>query len=307
MVVGQPPFVAEAPGDILMAHILQDAPPLRSLRAEVPPEIDTWVARMLAKDPAMRPQSMTEIVAMVEALLGVRKADLATMLRRPAGFPEPVGQAATQILPIADTPLRSTPAPGKAPSRPKLTPMTPLPPMTPLSPTSTPARGQATPAQSRPQRPISSAMSSVELPSLAPTRPKWILPVAIIAAVVACGGVAAYLLSKPHTLPATTETEPAKTAKTTAEPATEEPSSAGAFVPPPSQEQARAQRDPSVNPEPREVEPKAAHEAEKVPDKADKVDKVDRLPTGNAGKKRTGAKSSGGKPASSGGFKAVGD
>ena len=297
MVVGQPPFVAEAPGDILMAHILQEAPPLRSFRAEVPPEIDAWVARMLAKDPAARPQFMAEVVAMVEALLGVRKGDFATMLRKPAGFPEPVGQAATQILPIAETPLRSTPAPGQAPSRPKITPMTPLPPMAALPPTSTPARAQATPPQSRPQRPISSAMASDELPSLKPTRPKWILPVAIIAAVVAGGGVAAYLLSKPHTAPATTETEPAKQT----EPATEEPTKTGAFVPPPSQEQERAPRDPSVNLEPREAEPKAAHEPEKD------REKVDRLPTGKVGKKKTGTKSGGGKAASSGGFKAVGD
>jgi serine/threonine protein kinase len=291
MVVGQPPFVAEAPGDILMAHILQDAPPLHSFRADVPPEIDAWVARMLAKDPAVRPQSMAEIVAMVEALLGVRKADLVTMLRKPAGFPEPVGQAATQILPIADTPPRSTPAPGQAPSRPPITPTTPLP------PTSTPARGKATPSQSRPQKPISSSMASDELPSLGPTPPKWILPVAIIAAVVAGGGVAAYLLSRPHaTTATTTEIEPPKKA----EPAGEESAKIGAFVPPPSQDQERAQRDPNLNLQPREVEPKAAHEPEKVPAR------IERLPTGNAGKKK-GAKSGGGKPASSGGFKAVGD
>jgi serine/threonine protein kinase len=292
MVVGQPPFVAEAPGDILMAHILQDAPPLRSFRADVPPEIDAWVARMLAKDPALRPQSMAEVVAMVEALLGVRKADLATMLRKPAGFPEAVGQAATQILPIADTPSRSTPAPGQTPSRPKIMPTTPMTPLPPMTPTSTPAHGKAMPSQSRPQRPVRSPMSSDEIPSLEPTRPKWILPVALIAAVVAVGGVAAYLLSKPNTTAAVpTETEPAKKA----EPAAEEPAKTGAFVPPPSQDPNGAK---DINLEPREAEPKEAHGPEKI---------VDRIPTGNAGKRKSGTKSVGGRPASSGGFKAVGD
>jgi serine/threonine protein kinase len=301
MVVGQPPFVAEAPGDILMAHILQNAPSIRSFRADVPAEIDALVARMLAKDPAMRPQSMAEVVAIVETLLGVRKADLATMLRKPAGFPEPVGQAATQILPIAEAPSRSTPAPGKTPSRPQLTPTSA---MTP-PPTSTPIRAKVTPAPNRPQRPTSTPMSSDEVPSLAPTRPKWLLPVAIIAAVVAVGGVTAYFLSKPHaTTAATTEPEPVKKA----EPTTEEPLGAGAFVPPPSQEQERAKE---LNVQPREIEPKEVREPEKVParaarpDRVDKVDKGDRSPTSNAAKKKTGAKPVG--KAAGSGFKAVGD
>ena len=140
-------------------------------------------------------------------------------------------------------------------------------------------------------------MSSDELPSLGRARPKWILPVAIIAAVVAVGGIAAYLISKPHpTAATTTKAEPPKKA----EPAAEEPVNAGAFVPPPSQDQERAK---DVNLEPREVEPKAAHEQEKGPAR---LDSLDRLPTGNAVKKKSGAKS-GGKTASGAGFKAVGD
>jgi hypothetical protein len=152
-------------------------------------------------------------------------------------------------------------------------------------------------------------MSSDEVPFLGPTRPKWLLPVAIIAAVVAIGGVAAYFLSNPHTTATTaTENEPPKRV----EPAAEEPLNTGAFVPPPSPDQERAK---AVNLQPREVEPKEAYEPEKVPsrparpareDGADRVDRVDRLPPGNAGKRKAGAKS-GGKAASSGGFKAVGD
>jgi eukaryotic-like serine/threonine-protein kinase len=112
MVIGQPPFVSEAPGDILMAHIIQNAPPLTSFQADLPPEIDALVARMLAKDPAMRPQSMAEVVTTIEALLGIRKSEFASTIRRPAGFPEMPAQVPTQILPprgigsqLADTVL----------------------------------------------------------------------------------------------------------------------------------------------------------------------------------------------------------
>jgi serine/threonine protein kinase len=46
-VAGRPPFVSEAPGDLLMAHISQAAPPLSFLQPDVPPEIESLVAQML--------------------------------------------------------------------------------------------------------------------------------------------------------------------------------------------------------------------------------------------------------------------
>jgi serine/threonine protein kinase len=106
MVVGQPPFVAEAPGDILMAHMLQEPPLLSALDRSVPEPIAALVARMLAKDPVGRPATMAEVVAILEGFLGIPKTDFATALRPPPGFPEQVAQPVTQIL----TPATASPA-----------------------------------------------------------------------------------------------------------------------------------------------------------------------------------------------------
>jgi serine/threonine protein kinase len=237
MVVGQPPFVAEAPGDILMAHMVQPAPPLSTFDASVPPSIDALVAMMLAKDPAQRPQSMAEVVATCEVLLGVPKTEFAATLRPPAGFPEQVGQAATAILPASATPVHATPLQG-APLRP-----TPLPPRqvstparaehTEIEPAAAPGRPQRAPGTRTPVRRGSGAdgerASLPSQPDLSPERPKWLLPVAIIVPLVALGIVGAYLLSRPPTPPATPEAE--RSSKSVPAPESE-PSKPAGFVPP---------------------------------------------------------------------------
>jgi len=209
MIAGQPPFVSEAPGDILMAHIMQPAPALSTLQPDVPPPIEALVAQMLAKDPADRPQSMADIVAAAEGLLGVRRSEFVQALRRPAGFPaEVVPQVATQIL---------------APDEPNSSRHT-LPPPRPESPLGrgaiTPVRDAGTPsgaqaatqtddgpvsssyarqksnseARQRPVLPESSADSSDY--GLQPSPIRRFLPAIVILAVVALGGTTAYLLTR---------------------------------------------------------------------------------------------------------------
>ena len=229
MVVGQPPFVSEAPGDILMAHIIQNAPPLSSLQTDVPPEIDALVARMLAKDPALRPQSMAEVVATIEALLGIRKSEFASTLRRPAGFPEMAAQIPTQILPPEESasarqtpsfPKRespsnrgaSTPMGVDAPaSRPKITPAVQA--AAPVRHKSTPA---ATPGRRKAPMPEPSPGSAGEdrfEDRFAPEKPKWLIPVVVIALVVGLGGGATYLLTRPQP-PAASDHEAGKKPET---------------------------------------------------------------------------------------------
>jgi len=230
MVVGQPPFVSEAPGDILMAHIIQNAPSLSSFQADVPPAIDALVARMLAKDPATRPQSMAEVVVAIEALLGIRKSDFAGTIRRPAGFPEMPAQMPTQILPPeGSAPARQTPAFPKreAPSnRGASTPMgadapTSRPKITPTAQAAAPVRHKA---------PISEPPPSLASDDrFAPEKPRWLIPVVVIALVVGLGGGAAYLLTRPQSPPAG-EHEPSKKPET---PPPNEPTHKQAeFVPP---------------------------------------------------------------------------
>jgi serine/threonine-protein kinase len=224
MVVGQPPFVSEAPGDILMAHIIQPAPMLSSVAPDVPPPIEALVAQMLAKDPAARPQSMAEIVATAEALLGVRKSDFSRSLRAPAGFPDTAAQAPTQILPPAESGAqRLTPA--QSPSgRGFVTPtggqvgqvggrvVTPVRAGAAATPGSVVAPTQADNGPTPPPSPSQARHKSssegrqravVPVPGestdlrLEPSPLRKFLPAIVILAVVAIGGAAAYFLTRP--------------------------------------------------------------------------------------------------------------
>jgi len=244
MVVGQPPFVSEAPGDILMAHIIQNAPALASLQPDVPPDINALVARMLAKDPSARPQSMAEVVVTIEAVLGVRKSEFATQLRRPAGFPEaPAQPAITQILPPeAAAYSRQAPTPPKREVTSNLGATTPLgldfqapqPRPTPAPKAATPSRHKNTPVSSpgRQRAQVTAPSPSfADEDHVAPGKPKWLVPVVVIAAVVGVGGGTAYFLTRPQpTQPAASDHEPTKKSETP--PQTELEPKHAEFVPP---------------------------------------------------------------------------
>ncbi|MES1165520.1 MAG: serine/threonine-protein kinase, partial [Verrucomicrobiota bacterium] len=58
LLTGRPPFVKEAPGDLLIAHVSEPPPVPSSLMPAIPPELDRLILRMLAKSPNDRPQSM---------------------------------------------------------------------------------------------------------------------------------------------------------------------------------------------------------------------------------------------------------
>jgi serine/threonine-protein kinase len=57
MLTGQRPFVKERPEALMFAIINTSPPSARSLRPDIPPELDVLIADCLRKDPAQRPQS----------------------------------------------------------------------------------------------------------------------------------------------------------------------------------------------------------------------------------------------------------
>ncbi len=59
---GRPPFVAKDVPTLLGKILFEETPRVRTLRADVPAELDLLLARMLAKEPAQRPRHR-EIVA----------------------------------------------------------------------------------------------------------------------------------------------------------------------------------------------------------------------------------------------------
>jgi serine/threonine-protein kinase len=273
MIAGQPPFVAEAPGDILMAHMVQPAPPLATFDSSVPEPLDSLVALMLAKDPAGRPQSMAEVVAVCEAFLGVPRTEFAAALRPPPGFPEQVATAATQILPTGPgglTPVHPTPArvapwqptpAGATPRQP--TPMGATPPprqATPVArgesidiePSTTPVGTQRTPSRPASRRggtgdnARAAALATPEVPE----RPRWLLPVAILVPALLLGAVGAYLLSRPKPVPVPT-VEPQRPTKPEPLPEPETLARPGGFVPPPS-EPVRGKNLEATEPQPAE-------------------------------------------------------
>ncbi len=68
MLVGRLPFIADTAAALMRQHMFKEPPHLLDELADIPPELDELVTRMLAKKAADRP-SMAEIVETLEALL----------------------------------------------------------------------------------------------------------------------------------------------------------------------------------------------------------------------------------------------
>jgi formylglycine-generating enzyme required for sulfatase activity/serine/threonine protein kinase len=73
LLAGRPPFRGASLYEILQAHHSVEAEPLNQVRAEVPPELANVVAKMMAKNPADRFQSPSQVV---DALKPFLKMDL---------------------------------------------------------------------------------------------------------------------------------------------------------------------------------------------------------------------------------------
>jgi tetratricopeptide (TPR) repeat protein len=65
---GRPAFQGKHAMALLARLLLEDQPRLREIRPEVPPALDELVARMLAKDPAMRPDDGAAVVRCLDGL-----------------------------------------------------------------------------------------------------------------------------------------------------------------------------------------------------------------------------------------------
>ncbi|HXU00217.1 MAG TPA: serine/threonine-protein kinase [Polyangia bacterium] len=70
MLCGRPPFTFEGFGELIHAHLATVPPRARSIEASVPAAADALVARLLAKSPDERPQTMRDLVAELDAIAG---------------------------------------------------------------------------------------------------------------------------------------------------------------------------------------------------------------------------------------------
>lgn len=67
MLTGQPPFYAEAPGDIIGMHMFKPAPKLNSALPDVDPQLANMVDAILGKEPSHRP-SMADVAMLLKQL-----------------------------------------------------------------------------------------------------------------------------------------------------------------------------------------------------------------------------------------------
>jgi serine/threonine-protein kinase len=113
MVAGRPPFVAESPVALALAHIREDPRPLDQVAEGVPPNIASASMAALAKDPAERPPSA---------------AAFASMLREPT-LPTPSIAAleeTTQVAPVAPGPEETTQVAPVIPGPEETVPLSPV-------------------------------------------------------------------------------------------------------------------------------------------------------------------------------------
>src|SRR5262249_37297334 len=102
LLAGHPPFAGSATQK-LMAHQLRPVPDLATVRDDLPYGLNRVVARMMAKDPEDRYQSVVEVRAALSACLAGRSADA-----RPQREPRVGAVAPSRVLAgeSAETPTR---------------------------------------------------------------------------------------------------------------------------------------------------------------------------------------------------------
>ena len=166
---GRTPFVGEGEGDLLLAHISEQAPDLQSLVPGLDSRLATLVQSMLAKDPAARPQTMSEIVGALERLLGTDVKSFGSLIEIPTGFTR-----------RADVASASPSAPGSGsvgdPAR--------------KAPSGPVARTMLLPNASTT---LSQSAAEVEGPAMLTAKPRGRGVAAIVAGVVAIGGVVVFV------------------------------------------------------------------------------------------------------------------
>jgi len=91
---GQPPFDSDNLMDLMLKQTSAPAPPMSSVCSGVPTALDAPVLRMLAKEPAERPQSVTEAI---DALAGAASTSgfAVPAVSRPGSVKVPIGAGGT--------------------------------------------------------------------------------------------------------------------------------------------------------------------------------------------------------------------
>jgi len=198
---GQPPFVRDGAGELIVAHVAEPPEDPRKRIPELPPPIGALVLRMLAKDVQDRPADMSVVSAEIAgcvAGLGISRPPGEISPRVRVEVPQIPGGVGPLAMPTPGTAARSPvpAAPSAAATPPRLAP-------SPLSsqPTQVAVEGQnqvvPIPTTLEGANGQQSTMPPGEVPRRSAAR--WAIP-----AVLAAGGVLAIVvvMSRPSVVPA---------------------------------------------------------------------------------------------------------
>jgi serine/threonine-protein kinase len=126
MVAGRPPFIAESPVALALAHIREDPRSLDQVADGVPASLASASMAALAKDPAERPPSAAAFAAMLReptvTLQSIAVSEDTIPLAPVAGGPEET----TQVAPVAPGPEETTQVAPVAPGPHETVPLSPV-------------------------------------------------------------------------------------------------------------------------------------------------------------------------------------
>ncbi|MEO6057786.1 MAG: hypothetical protein ABIQ49_13205 [Gemmatimonadales bacterium] len=89
MLTGMPPFTGRSPQAVLAAHVVEEAQPVERRRPAVPPLLATLVRECLAKRPADRPQSATDLLHSLDGIATPSGGTTPTLVTRAPSPPPP--------------------------------------------------------------------------------------------------------------------------------------------------------------------------------------------------------------------------
>lgn len=115
LLTGRLPYDAEAPLAVILKHLNEPIPSVRSIRPTVPEQVDTLIMRLMAKDPATRYQTANDLIAdldMLEQSLAAQEVEEQELV---SNLVVPVERASTRT-PISEYLAQRTPVPAPLPS-----------------------------------------------------------------------------------------------------------------------------------------------------------------------------------------------
>src|SRR5258707_15519616 len=69
MLSGQRPYESDTPMGMVLKHVTEPPPQVRSVRPDLPPAVDAVITKAMAKDPAQRYGTAAELLAALRAVV----------------------------------------------------------------------------------------------------------------------------------------------------------------------------------------------------------------------------------------------